>query len=129
MTTKSHIFKRKRSNPKYKTIWWYKRGMHGKPDYLCVSLSTSNRKLAEERQKNLDQEHWLKTNCPGIYIQDLIDRNGVTLEEVVDIIINSNVSGRKTSILDGFKEWLDQLTFSSDANRKHKTNNINKRNN
>lgn len=120
MTTLSHIFKR-RGN-----VWYYKRGNHGYPGYLYKSLNTGNRRLAEERQKSLDQEYWLKTNCPGIYIQDLIERNGVTLEEVVNLIVNSNSGSQKVSILDGFKEWLDQLTFSSEANKKHKTNNINK---
>jgi hypothetical protein len=119
MTTLSCIFKRR-------TVWYYKRGKQGRSGYLYITLRTGSRRLAEERQKSLDQEYWLKTNCPGIYIQDLIERNGVTLEEVVGLIVNSNVGSHKVSILGGFQEWLSQLTFSSDANRKHKTNNINK---
>jgi len=73
----------------------------------------------------LDQEHWLKVNCPGLYIQNLLDEKGVTLDDLIlslnDRTISKNVD---LTLVAAGVEFLEQEIFETDSTEKQKTHRI-----
>ena len=115
---KSHIYKRGRT-------WWYQRGRQ--PNRVRLSLNTKNKTIAEERQRSLDQEFWLKENCPGLYVQGLLEKHNITLDELI-LALNDRVIGKVVDITleEASEQFLSELTFEKDATKKNKYRQIRK---
>lgn len=99
-------------------VWWYASGSRN--DRIRKSLGTGNKHIAEERQRALDQESWIKENCPGIYIQELLDRSKINFEDVVSYIKDSGSTVVSITLQKFAESWLDGIEFKTPKTEKTK---------